>query len=107
MHMTVEEKLRVSKETIAEFSRKWKIIEFALFGSVLREDFRPDSDVDVLVTFSPDSDWGVEHLLDMKEELEALFGRAVDLVEKRLVEESRNYIRRKHILSHMEAVYAA
>ena len=105
--MTVEEKLHVSKETIAEFCRKWKITEFALFGSVLRGDFRPDSDVDVLVTFSPDSDWGVEHLLDMNEELEALFGRAVDLLEKRLVEESRNYIRRKHILSHMEAVYAA
>jgi uncharacterized protein len=107
MRMTVEEKLRVSKETIEKFCKKWKITEFALFGSVLREDFRPDSDVDVLVTFSPDSDWGIEHLLDMKEELEALFGRAVDLVEKRLVEESRNYIRRKHILSHMEAVYAA
>ena len=105
--MTVEEKLSVSKETIAEFCRKWKIAEFALFGSVLRDDFRPDSDVDVLVTFSPDSDWEVEHLLDMKEELESLFGRGVDLVEKRLVEESRNYIRRKHILSHMEAVYAA
>jgi len=105
--MTVEEKLSVSKETIAEFCRKWKIVEFALFGSVLRDDFRPDSDVDVLVTFSSDSDWGVEHLLDMKEELEALFGRSVDLVEKRLVEESRNYIRRKHILSHMESVYAA
>ena len=105
--MTVEEKLSVSKETIAEFCRKWKIVEFALFGSVLRDDFRPDSDVDVLVTFSPDSDWGIEHLLDMKEELEVLFGRTVDLVEKRLVEESRNYIRRKHILSHMEAVYAA
>jgi uncharacterized protein len=107
MRMTVEEKLSVSKETIAEFCRKWKIVEFALFGSVLRDDFRPDSDVDVLVTFSPDSDWGIEHLLDMKEELEVLFGRTVDLVEKRLVEESRNYIRRKHILSHMEAVYAA
>ena len=105
--MTVEEKLSVSKETIAEFCRKWQIAEFALFGSVLRDDFRPDSDVDVLVTFSPDSDWGVEHLLDMKGELESLFGRGVDLVEKRLVEESRNYIRRKHILSHMEAVYAA
>ena len=105
--MTVGEKLRVSKETIEKFCKKWKITEFALFGSVLREDFRPDSDVDVLVMFSPDSDWGVEHLLDMREELEALFGRAVDLVEKRLVEESRNYIRRKHILSHMEAVYAA
>ena len=105
--MTVEEKLSVSKETIAKFCRKWKIAELALFGSVLRDDFRPDSDVDVLVTFSQDSDWGVEHLLDMKEELESLFGRAVDLVEKRLVEESRNYIRRKHILSHMESVYAA
>lgn len=97
----------VPKERIAAFCQKWKIAELALFGSVLREDFRPDSDVDVLVTFSPDSDWGVEHLLDMKEELEALFGRAVDLVEKRLVEESRNYIRRKHILSRVETLYAA
>ena len=97
----------VPKERIAAFCRKWKIAELALFGSVLREDFRPDSDVDVLVTFSPDSDWGVDHLLDMQEELEALFGRAVDLVEKRLVEESRDYIRRKHILSHMETLYAA
>ncbi len=105
--MTVEEKLSVSREMIAAFCRNWTITELALFGSVLREDFRPDSDVDVLVTFSQDADWGVEHLLDMKEELEALFGRAVDLVEKRLVEESRNYIRRKHILSHMESVYAA
>ncbi|HEV8327535.1 MAG TPA: nucleotidyltransferase domain-containing protein [Nitrospiraceae bacterium] len=99
--------ITVPKDRIAAFCQKWKITELALFGSVLREDFRPDSDVDVLVTFSPDSDWEVEHLLDMKEELEALFGRPVDLVEKRLVEESRNYIRRKHILSHMEAVYAA
>jgi predicted nucleotidyltransferase len=99
--------IMVPKDRIVSFCQKWKITELALFGSVLREDFRPESDVDVLVTFSPDSDWGVEHLLDMKEELESLFGRAVDLVEKRLVEESRNYIRRKHILSHMEAVYAA
>jgi hypothetical protein len=99
--------IMMPKDRITAFCQKWKITELALFGSVLREDFRPDSDVDVLVTFSPDSDWGVDHLLDMKEELEPLFGRAVDLVEKRLVEESRNYIRRKHILSHMEAVYAA
>lgn len=99
--------IMVPKNQIAAFCHKWKITELALFGSVLREDFRPDSDVDVLVTFSHDSDWGVEHLLDMKEELEALFGRSVDLVEKRLVEENRNYIWRKHILSHMETVYAA
>jgi predicted nucleotidyltransferase len=105
--MNVKIQIDVPKERLAVFCRKWKIIELALFGSVLREDFRPDSDVDVLVMFSTDSDWGIEQLLDMKEELELLFGRPVDLVEKRLVEESRNYIRRKHILSHMETVYAA
>jgi uncharacterized protein len=105
--MSSKIQIMVPKDNIVAFCEKWKITEMALFGSVLREDFRPDSDVDVLVTFSPDSDWGVEHLLDMKEELESLFGRRVDLVEKRLVEESRNYIRRKHILSHMESVYAA
>lgn len=105
MNRTIQ--IDVPKERIAAFCRKWKIAELALFGSVLREDFRPDSDVDVLVTFSSGSDWGVEDLLDMKEELEALFRRRVDLIEKRLVEESRNYIRRKHILSHMETLYAA
>ena len=105
--MTGKIQIDVPKERITAFCRKWKIAELALFGSVLREDFRPDSDVDVLVTFNSDSDWGVEHLLDMKEELESLFGRAVDLIEKRLVEESRNYIRRKHILSHMETLYAS
>ena len=72
--------IMVPKDRITAFCQKWKITELALFGSVLREDFRSDSDVDVLVTFSHDSDWGIEHLLDMKEELEALFGRAVDLV---------------------------
>lgn len=99
--------IAVPRERIAAFCRKWNIVELALFGSVLREDFSSDSDVDVLVTFNPDSDWGVEHLLDMKEELEALFARKVDVVERRVVEESRNYIRRKHILSHLETVYAA
>lgn len=105
--MSGKPRIDIPKDQIAAFCRKWKIRELALFGSVLREDFRSDSDVDVLVTFSPDSNWGIEHLLDMKEELERLFERPVDLVDKRSVEESRNYIRRKHILSHMETVYAA
>ena len=97
--------INIPNDKIVQFCRKWKVTELALFGSVLREGFRPDSDVDVLVTFSPDAEWGYDHLLDMKEELEAIFGRAVDLVEKRLVEESPNYIRRKHILTNMEKVY--
>ncbi len=105
--MTGEEKLRVSRETIAEFCRKWKIMEFALFGSVLRADFSPDSDVDVLVTFNSCSDWDYEHLLRMKAELESLFERPIDLVQRQQIESSDNYIRRKHILTNLETVYVA
>jgi predicted nucleotidyltransferase len=97
----------VSKDKVAEFCRRWKITEFALFGSVLRNDFRPNSDIDVLLTFAPDASWRFYDLVSMKEELEAMFGRPVDLVEKRLVESSENYIRRKHILDHMEIVYVS
>ena len=99
--------LDIPMEKIAEFCRRWKVTELALFGSVLRDDFRPDSDIDALVTFAPDITWRFYDLLTMKEELGALFGRSVDLVEKRLVEHSKNYIRRKHILSHLETIYVA
>ncbi len=103
------EKIRIDvpKQQIAAFCEKWRISHLALFGSVLREDFRSDSDVDVLVTFAPQADWKFEHLLEMKGELESLIGRTVDLVEKRLIDESPNYIRRKHILTHMEPIYVA
>lgn len=103
--MSEKIKIDIPKDKIAEFCRRWKVTEFALFGSVLRDDFRPDSDVDVLVTFSPGTQWRFYHLLDMKDELEAIFGRPVDVVEKRLVEHSENYIRRRHILENMETVY--
>ena len=92
---------------IAEFCQRWKICELALFGSVLREDFSPDSDVDVLVSFTPKAEWGLSRLLDMKEELERLLGRRVDLVERRLVEQSENPFRKQHILNHLEQVYVA
>ncbi|WP_448542502.1 nucleotidyltransferase family protein [Roseiflexus sp.] len=100
-------RIDLPQEAIADFCRRWRIKEFAIFGSALREDFRPDSDVDVLVTFEPDSCWGFHHQLEMTRELESLLGRKVDLVERRLVEQSRNYIRRKHILSHLERIYVA
>jgi hypothetical protein len=99
--------VRISRQAIAEFCRRWKIRELSLFGSILRDDFRPDSDVDVLVAFEPDAGWMSEDLLEMKQELEALFKRPVDLVEKHLVEMSPNYIRRGHILSHKETLYVA
>ncbi len=95
------------REKIEAFCRKWRIEEFAVFGSALREDFREDSDVDVLVTFQPGVQWGFQQWLEMTRELETLFDREVDLVERRLVEASKNYIRRNHILSHLERIYVA
>jgi len=100
-------RIDLPREAIADFCRRWRIRELAIFGSALREDFRPDSDVDVLVTFEPDVHWGFQHQLEMTRELESLFGRKVDLVERQLVEQSKNYIRRKHILSHLERIYVA
>jgi len=95
----------IPKERLIDFCRRWKVAELCLFGSALREDFRSDSDVDLLVSFAPGVKWGFDDYLTMKEELRSLFGRAVDLVERRLVESSENYIRRKHILSHLEPLY--
>ena len=89
---------------IAAFCERWKITEFALFGSVLREDFRPDSDVDVLVSFQPRAPWSLWDLVEMQEELGAIFGRPVDLIEK---EGLRNPYRRHEILSTRRVVYAA
>ncbi|MGH7928821.1 MAG: nucleotidyltransferase family protein [Candidatus Binatia bacterium] len=99
--------IRVSKERIKAFCRRWKVKEFAVFGSILRDDFRPDSDIDVMVTFAPATSWRVDDILAMKEELRRIFGRPVDLVERRLIESSPNYIRRKHILNNSETIYVA
>jgi len=97
----------VPKERIAEFCRHNHIRKLSLFGSVLRDDFGPNSDVDVLVDFESGTDRDYELLQSMKKELERLFGRSVDLVERQRIENSENYIRRKHILSHLETVYVA
>jgi hypothetical protein len=100
----VSRNIDVPMERIAEFCRKWKVRRFSLFGSVLREDFRPDSDVNVLVSFQPDSTWDLLDLVDMRDELMSLFGREVDLVEE---EGLRNPFRRASILSTRQVVYAA
>ena len=93
------------RERIEEFCRKWKVLRLELFGSALRDDFRPDSDVDLLVTFEPDADWGVFDDLAMEEELEAVLGREVDLIRREAIEESPNRFRRKAILESAEVVY--
>ncbi|MBE3118088.1 MAG: nucleotidyltransferase family protein [Candidatus Atribacteria bacterium] len=96
----------IPRKKIGEFCRRWKVAEFSLFGSVLREDFRPDSDVDVLVTFAPDAKVSLFDLVEMQDELKAIFKREVDLVEKQAIFESQNYIRRKNILGNTRVVYA-
>ena len=100
----VSPKLPVPETKIRAFCRRWKVTEFALFGSILREDFRPDSDVDVLVSFVPEARWSLWDLTEMQQELEAIFGRSVDLVENGTL---RNPFRRQAILSTKEVVYAA
>ena len=103
----MEARIEISSEQIADFCRRWKIIELGLFGSVLRDDFRPDSDVDVLVTFAPDTRWSLFDLVDMQEELSHLLNRDVDLVEREAVVKSPNYIRRRNILQSAQVIYAA
>lgn len=97
--------IEIPQEKIAAFCRKWKVREFSLFGSVLREDFKPGSDVDILVRFAPDAKKNLDDLMTMQDEITEILGRKVDLVERELVEKSPNYIRRKHILSHLEPFY--
>lgn len=99
--------LNIPIEKIAGFCNRWKITEFALFGSVLREDFTSESDIDVLVTFAPDAHWSLLDHVEMQDELKTIFGRNVDLVSRRGIERSRNHIRRKEILESAEVIYAA
>ena len=92
---------------IAEFCQRWQISEFSLFGSVLREDFRPDSDIDILVTFAPDAKRGLTETLQMQDELKILFDREVDLIIKSAIDRSENWLRRKNILDSARTIYAA
>lgn len=100
-------RIPIPHEQIAVFCQKWKITEFSLFGSVLRDDFRPDSDIDVLVSFVEDAKWSLMSLVRMENELSTIFGRKVDLTEKLSVDRSPNTIRKQHILSNTLHVYAA
>ena len=87
------------------FCQKWQISELSLFGSILRDDFRPDSDLDVLVSFEPQAPWTILDLVLMETELASLVERPVDLIEKRVIEESPNPIRKAAILSTAVPIY--
>ncbi|MBE9141436.1 nucleotidyltransferase family protein [Nodosilinea sp. LEGE 07088] len=96
----------LAPDTIQRFCHKWQITELSLFGSVLRDDFRPDSDIDVLVTFAPDAPWSLLDLVNMEYELANLTGRDVDLIEKRVIEKSPNPIRKAKILGTAQVIYS-
>ena len=97
----------IPRQAITEYCLKWQITEFSLFGSVLRQDFGPDSDVDVLVRFAPDARHSLFDMVRMRDELKEILGREVDLVSRRGIEASRNHLRRKAILESAEVVYGA
>lgn len=89
------------------FCRKWRIIELAVFGSALRHDFGPSSDVDLLVAFHPEAPWSLLDHIDMQQELSVLLGRPVDLVSRRAIERSHNEFRKRSILGSARVIYAA
>jgi uncharacterized protein len=96
--------LEIPNSEIEDFCRKWHITEFALFGSVLREDMGPDSDVDVLLTFADDAQLNLYDWQDMEDELREMFGRDVDLVAKSGL---RNPFRRHEILRTQKVIYVS
>jgi len=90
----------IPKEKLRDFCRRWKVTEFALFGSVTRpEEFRTDSDVDVMVRWMPDAEWSLFDHVHMEDELVEIFGRNVDLVSRRAIEENPNRFVRRAILT--------
>jgi predicted nucleotidyltransferase len=98
--------LHADPAEIAEFCRRHEIIRLELFGSVLRDDFGPESDIDVLATFRPGTNRrSLMEFITLEDELRELFGRDVDLVDRDVVIQSENYIRRNAILDSAEMVY--
>ncbi len=101
----IEHRLGVSLSTIYEFCQKWSITELALFGSILRDDFNSESDIDFLVTFAPDKKIGMFELFKLEDELKTIVKRDIDLVFKSSVETSHNWIRKRQILKTIEVIY--
>ncbi|MCD6345292.1 MAG: nucleotidyltransferase family protein [Anaerolineae bacterium] len=100
-----KQKINIPRELIADFCRCWRISELALFGSVLRDDFGPESDLDVLITFVPGTKWSLLDHVRMEQELTELLRRRVDLLTKKAVKRSHNWILRQEILNTAKVIY--
>lgn len=105
--MSALPKVTIPQTELSSFCQRWHIQELAIFGSALNDRFSAESDIDLLVTFANDMAYTFGQLARMQDELQAIFGRPVDLIEKKAVEESPNYIRRHEILESAQVIYQA
>jgi len=99
--------IEIPHKKLVDFCKRWSISELALFGSVLRDDFNSDSDLDILVTYAPGADWSLLDHLRMEQELTEMMGRKIDILNKRAVEKNHNWIRCREILNTAEVLYAS
>lgn len=97
--------VEIPEDQLRRFCQLWKVSELAIFGSALHENYPKDSDVDLLISFKPDIQWGLFDLVTMENELKIIFGKEIDLVEKNAVNNSQNYIRRKGILDGAQIIF--
>ncbi|MCB0155206.1 MAG: nucleotidyltransferase family protein [Anaerolineae bacterium] len=98
---------QLTSAQLAEFCKKWQVAEFALFGSVWRDDFSPQSDIDVLVTFEPEAKQSLFDLVHMRHELSQMLGRPVDILTKKSVEQNHNWLRKREILESAQVIYGS
>jgi predicted nucleotidyltransferase/ABC-type lipoprotein export system ATPase subunit len=107
LNSRIQSRLGITPEQLAEFCQQWYVSELALFGSVLCDDFSSNSDIDVLVSYHPTAKRGLLEKIRMQEELSSLLHRDVDLVSKKAIEQSHNWLRRRNILDSAEVIYVA
>ena len=100
-------RLQLTPEQLYEFCQRWQVAELSLFGSVLRDNFHDESDIDFLVLFQPAAEYSLFDHFDMQEELAELVQRPVDLISKKGIENSRNWLRKKNILESAEVIYVS
>ncbi|MGI0480406.1 nucleotidyltransferase family protein [Geminocystis sp. CENA526] len=105
MTITLKKNFDIPLVKVTKFCQKWQIVEFAFFGSVLRDDFNSNSDIDCLVQFSDEADWSLFDRVKMKQELAIIFGRKVDLVNRKSIENSQNWLRKQEILNNQKVIY--
>jgi len=105
MNKTIEKRLNLTEKQIKDFCQQNHIQELSLFGSVLRDDFNSNSDVDFLVVFQPEFQLSLMDLIDIQYQLEELTGRKVDLIEKRSILDSYNWLRCQNILNTAKIVH--